>query len=129
MRTWRFWPALFLGLALLAGCSDGLAEVSGKVTIDGKPLEEGEIVFEEADQSKTPAAAKIANGEYVLKTLPGNKKVRVNASRPMKKPDPVLGAAARESMVAVEYNEKTKLTATVKPGKQSGVDFEVKGVP
>lgn len=127
-RTFALGLGLFC-LALLAGCGDRLAEVSGTVKIDGQPLEEGEIIFEEADQSKTPAAGKIAAGKYTVKTLPGNKKVRINASRPAKKPDPVLGAAAREAAVAPEFNEKTKLTATVKPGKQDGVDFEVKAAP
>ena len=57
------------------------------------------------------------------------KKVRINASRPAKKADPVMGAAARESMIAREFNEQSTLTADIKGGKQDGVNFEVKAIP
>jgi len=112
-----------------AGCGGSEAEVSGSVTVDGQPLKDGDIIFEAADGSVTPAAGKIVDGKYSLKVLPGPKKVRINASRPTKKPDPVMGAAARESMIAPEFNEQTRLTADVKGGRQAGVDFEVKSIP
>jgi hypothetical protein len=126
--------AILTGLGLLCasltlGCGDGLAEVSGTVTVDDRPLQEGEIIFEEADQSKSPAAGPIVGGKYTVQVPPGSKKVRINASRPTKKPDPVLGAAARESMIAPEFNERTRLTAEIKPGKQDGVNFAVQGTP
>ena len=126
--------ALLIGLGLLCaaatlGCGDVLAEVSGTVTVDGEPLQEGEIIFEEADQNKSPEAGPIVGGKYTVQVPPGSKKVRINASRPTKKPERVLGAAARESMVAPEFNERTQLTAEVKPGKQDGVNFAVKGIP
>ena len=78
---------------------------------------------------KSPAAAPIKDGKYTVKVLPGAKKVRINASRQPAKPDPVMGAAARESMVQPQYNLETTLTADVKPGKQEGVDFKVKSIP
>jgi hypothetical protein len=123
---------LMLGVlcpAVVSGCGDGLAEVSGTVLIDGRPLPEGEIIFEEADRSKTPAASKIVDGKYTVRVLPGAKVVRVNASRPTRIPDPVLGAAAREPMIAPEFNEKSRLTVEVKPGNNSRVDFAVVGLP
>jgi hypothetical protein len=125
--------ALFVGAALLtsaAGCAgDGPARVSGAVTVDGKPLPEGEIVFEAVDGSKTPAAGPIKDGKYEVSVLPGAKRVRVNASRPARKPDPVMGAAAREAAVAPEFNERTTLSADIKPGGQTGLDFAVKAAP
>lgn len=124
--------ATLLGLlcmALVSGCGDGLAEVSGTVTIDSQPLAEGEILFVEADRSKAPAAGKIVAGKYALRMPPGSKKVLITASRPTGKPDPVMGTPVREAFIAVEFNEKTRLTAEVKPGKQEGVDFAVKARP
>ena len=112
------------------GCSDPESVVSGKVTSEGGlPLKEGDIIFEDMDGKTTPATAKIVDGAYSLKVLPGQKKVRIQASRPTKKIDPVMGAAGRESMIPPEFNDQTKLTADIKAGKQDGVNFEVKLLP
>ncbi len=73
--------------------------------------------FEEVDKSKTPAGVKIVDGKYALQVQPGSKVVRITASRPTKKPDPVMGAAARESMIAKEFNENTTLKAAIQPGQ------------
>jgi hypothetical protein len=121
---------LALALALLAGCAGKpQAEVAGTVKIDGQPLQEGEIIFAAADGQTAPSAATIVEGKYSLQVAPGKKLVRINASRPTKVVDPVMGTAARESMIPEEFNVQTKLTADVKPGKQEGVDFEVKAIP
>jgi hypothetical protein len=120
---------LLTGLGFVAGCGVSEAEVSGAVNVDGKPLKEGDIIFEERDKSKTPAAGKIVEGKYTLRVLPGSKTVRISASRPTKKPDPLLGSAAREPMILPEFNERSTLTKDIKPGKQDGVNFEVKSIP
>lgn len=122
---------LMAGLLLMVvGClGDGLADVSGTVTMDGQPLKEGEIIFEAADNSTTPAGGKIAEGKYSLRVTPGAKKVKVLASRPTSKPDPVMGSAARESALGAEYNTNSTLKADIKPGKQDGIDFAVKQLP
>ncbi len=112
-----------------AGCGGSAAEVSGTVLIDNQPLADGEIIFEAADGQSTPAAGPIKDGKYSVKVAPGPKKVRINASRPTRKPDPVMGAAARESMIPPEFNANTRLTADVKAGKNEGVNFEVKALP
>ena len=41
----------------------------------------------------------------------------------------MLGAAARESMLGPEFNDRTTLTADVKPGTNPDVNFEVKELP
>jgi hypothetical protein len=133
MRLIRWFTApLVLGAALvpLAGCGgSATSDVSGTVLIDGNPLPEGEIIFEAEDGQTTPAAGPIKDGKYSVKVAPGKKKVRINASRPTKKPDPVMGAAARESMIPPEFNAQTRLTWEVKPGKQENVNFDVKALP
>lgn len=119
--------ACFAGLV---GCQREVeTEVSGLVKIDGAPLTEGEIIFEAENQDATPEAAEITQGKYVVKLTPGKKLVRINASRPTKIPDPVMGTAARESMIEPEFNLESTLKVEVKPGKQTGVDFEVRGIP
>lgn len=130
MRT-RFVGSLTLviAIAFVAGCAKNEAEVSGTVLMDGVPLKEGDIIFEAADGQTTPAATKIAEGKYLLKMIPGEKKVLITASRPTKIPDPVMGDAAREPLIGEEFNIKTKLTADIKRGKQTGVNFEVTSLP
>ena len=124
-------PGLVAGvLFLFTGCGgESPADVTGTVKVDGQPLAEGEIIFEAADGTTTPGAGPIKDGRYEIKVLPGAKKVRISASRPTRKPDPVMGAAAREQMIAREFNQQTKLTAEVRPGKNEGVDFDVKAIP
>jgi hypothetical protein len=133
MKTMRrLTAALGFGAALIlfSGCGgEPATEVSGTVLIDNKPLPEGEIIFEAADGLKTPAAGPIKDGKYTVTVAPGPKKVKINASRPTAKPDPVMGSAARESMIPPEFNERTRLTADVPAGgKMDGVNFEVKSI-
>lgn len=128
--TRRSAVALMLGVPLFAGCGgEQLGDVAGTVKIDGKLLPEGEIIFEAADGSKTPAGAPIKDGAYALRVAPGPKKVKVLASRPPKKRDPVLGDAAREPMLGPEYNDRTTLAFDVKSGKNADVNFDVKELP
>jgi hypothetical protein len=120
---------LALALAATAGCGDKPIDVSGTVLVDGKELAEGEIIFEAADNSVTPANGTIRDGKFGFKSLPGPKKVRITSSRPTRKPDPVMGSAARESMIADEFNVATKLTADVVAGRPNEFKFEVKSKP
>lgn len=113
----------------LTACGAPMAEVSGTVYIDGQILKEGEIIFQETDNSVTPAAVKIAEGKYSVKMLPGSKRIQIKASRPTAKPDPVMGTAAREAMIAEEFNERTTLKMDVTAGKHESVDFQVKSIP
>lgn len=120
-----------LALVALVGCGgEKPSEVSGTVLMDGAPLPEGEILFLAVDNSKSPEAAPIKNGKYSLTVSPGAKKVQIKASRPSSaKSDPAMGVPPQESMIGPEYNEKSTLTADIKPGKNEGVDFKVKALP
>lgn len=129
MKSLVSFSLLALCLGLLTGCGPAEAEVSGAVLMDGQPLKEGDIIFQEADNSITPASGKIVDGKYTLRVLPGSKVVRINASRPPLIPDKVMGDAAREPMIAEEFNTKSTLKADVKAGKHQGVDFKVKSIP
>ncbi len=111
-----------------SGCGAKPAEVSGTVTFDGHPLVDGDIIFESPDGSVTPAAGKIVNGHYLVTITAGPKKVRINASKPATKPDPVMGMMPIESLIPTEYNLETKLTADLKPGKQEA-NFDLKSKP
>ena len=124
------WFGIVMAACLICvGCGDGLSQVSGTVLLDGQPLPEGEIIFEESDKTKTPAAGKVIAGKYTVRVVPGQKLVRISASRPTKIPDPVMGAAAREALIARQFNVETKLTHDVAGARQEAVDFKVEALP
>lgn len=112
--------------AVGCGPTDKPATVAGTVLMDGQPLQEGEIVFEAADQKTAPASGPILNGQYRLEVMPGLKRVKVSSSRTPSKPDPVMGMAPVEARLGPEYNEKTTLSADIKVGVNESVDFQVK---
>ncbi len=76
-------------LALMAGCEaasiGGLVPVTGKVTLDGKPLAGAQVVFvPNGTKGRAASAACDAEGNYALITntdkgvMPGSYKVQVN---------------------------------------------------
>lgn len=68
---------LGLGLVGLLGCGGGPAEVTGAVTIGGKPLESGVVTFF-PDNGAQPVASFIAGGTYSAAGVPqGDCKVTV----------------------------------------------------
>ena len=89
-RVSRF-SALFVGLTLVAGCSDdGFGRqrysVHGTISYKGEKLAKGQIAFVPEAQGGQPASGRIENGYYSLSTLtpgdgalPGKYKVTVVA--------------------------------------------------
>jgi hypothetical protein len=70
-------------LALVAGgCAKPVSTISGAVTLDGKPLEQGTITFHPADGKGTASSTEIADGRYSLDNVPaGPKIVEVSATQ------------------------------------------------
>jgi hypothetical protein len=70
-----------LALVLVAGCGgDGTAYLTGKVTYEGRAVEQGYITFLAADGVGPPAGAEIRDGRYTIKSLTaGPKVVKVEA--------------------------------------------------
>ena len=68
----------------------------------------------------------IKEGKYTIQVLPGSKKVKIQASKPAAKIDPVMKIAMKESILGPEFNERTTLKAEIKPGRNDKVDFQVK---
>lgn len=62
---------LLLLMAVLPGCSDGpeLIPVSGKVTVDGKPLAEGTVKFIPAQGGRSARSSITENGTYQLSSF------------------------------------------------------------
>lgn len=75
LRTTSF--VLLLACALASGCDDDVARVSGLVSIDGAPVDQGVVLFRPADSKGPTAEAAIQNGSYSLSLTPGAKQVLI----------------------------------------------------
>jgi hypothetical protein len=126
-----------LGLACLwaAGCGDGKAEVSGTVSLDGTPIEEGAINFIPIDGTRGPGAgAAIRDGKYHIPrsmgVTPGKNRVELrafrNTGRKVKDPTGPRGAMTEErtQVFPLEYNDQSTLTREVSPGSNT-FDFDI----
>lgn len=118
--------SLLFFVSLGCNSAETPAEVSGTVLLGSEPLAEGNIIFEALDKSTAPGAGIIKDGKYTIQVLPGSKKVKIQASKPGTKIDPVMKSAMPESILGPEFNDKTTLKAEIKPGKNEKIDFQVK---
>lgn len=116
--------ALFAVLAALAGCDSRpkLYKVTGTVTWQGKPVENGRISLIAEDGKTTPAAAPIVDGKFELTATAGPKKVEVYNQR-------VTGFSkemqqeTRTNDIPPAYNAETKLRFEVKPADDNTLDL------
>lgn len=122
---------VLLSAAVVCGCGgDSQPTVSGKVTLDGKPLENGAISFVPADGATATAGGIITNGEYTVEVPAGAKKVEITAAkvvgqRPAYEGNPNSPMIdITESIIPERYNTKSELTREVKAGENT-LDFEL----
>ncbi len=133
MRTFAtiLLAALLAGTTLsLTGCSPPgmtLDKVSGNVTFDGQPVEEGRILFRAVEGDQRAFSGAIQNGRYELESLPGKMTVEITASRiiPGKfdESNPDEKVPMGEMYIPERYNSKTELTAEVPAGGAKDVNF------
>jgi hypothetical protein len=98
-------------LSVMGGCggdAEGRRAISGTVTLDGVPLEEGSIGFEPVERSKISSGAMISKGNYSIARQqglpPGKYRVEIHAVKPgtgMKRP-PGGGLGSEKGTPAVE---------------------------
>ncbi|WP_439623875.1 hypothetical protein [Gemmata sp.] len=125
-----------LGIAALAalavGCPDAGSRpvtVRGTVTLDGTPVERGEIVFDPATPGANGSdAGTVADGRFELQVSPGPKLVRIRATRPAKFKAAIgpSGGPLAENYVPARYNRNTELSADVAPGAANELRFELR---
>ena len=126
------------GLLLPAACSTdpradygdlGLIEVTGRVTLDGDPLDGALVEFESPDLTASSGRTDRA-GEYRLMfnseqagCLPGEKTVRISLRASGDEEDPDVESTA--SVVPQRYNTESQLLATV-TREDRRFDFDLK---
>ena len=122
-------PLLIVSVCLaLSGCGPAVSTIAikGKVTLDGQPLEKGDIAFTHSDPQFGQEAGKIVKGEYTANVHPGQNKVAIRATREIPgKFGPMGNEPAIEDIVPQKYNSATTLSAAVTKEKKDGYDFEL----
>ena len=103
--------------------------VSGHVTLDDQPVEEGEIVFLPVDERHGPVAGRIVDGEFSFKARPGKHHVEIEASRevPGTEGQGFRDGRLLEDYIPERYNTATTLSAEVTPDGENRFDFELVG--
>jgi hypothetical protein len=135
MRYFMIVLCAAVALTALAGCGQRKGVVYGKVTLDGKPLDNGDIQFvPEAGDGQTAGGIIGADGSFrVANVSPTKMKVVVNSSkvvghrRRMEEDPNSEMIEVREAAVPTKYldREKTDLSITVVPGDNQK-DFDLK---
>lgn len=123
--------AVFLAAAgLVAGCGGGGGEVSGTVTYDGKPVEQGSISFVPADGKGPTTGDAIKDGKYTVHKVPaGTAKVIIYGSKMAEKKkmynDPKADwVQTATDYIPDKYNKATELKYDVQSGNQTK-DFDL----
>lgn len=129
-------PVVACCVLVLSGCGGAKERyaIKGTVTLDGKPLEKGQVCFVPLQGTKGPTAgAEIVDGKFSIPneggTFLGKFRVEVTASRPTKKkmPDPITGRPAEvyEQFIPEKYNKRSELEAEVQANGPNDFEFSV----
>lgn len=133
---------LLAGLLVCAiGCGNSkIAPVSGRVTMDGKPLVNAMIIFEPISDDPNPGPGSKArtdsDGRFTLEQLSGDKigamvgKHRVMITAYDGDADEIPSSGSdmkpfRKKIVGDEYNVNSNLTFEVPPGGSSEANFNL----
>jgi hypothetical protein len=118
--------ALMVGITCF-GCntsdSPPLGQVSGRVTLDGKPLEKGRLYFIPKSGGRTSTAELDASGNYTLLYSLDEWGAKVDDHTVKISTEGEFGGGER---VPAKYNVESELMVKVKPGNNVH-DFELTG--
>jgi hypothetical protein len=119
--------ALVLLPLLVIGCGQSGAEVapvSGRVTLDGRPLASADVAFQPDGAQRASSGRTNADGRYQLMfkrgqpgALVGEHTVRISISREIVRNPPPIPA---------RYDTQSELRREVKAGEENVFDFELK---
>lgn len=139
MRTlvWIGFACIALLAAVGCGGTDGPTTypISGTVTLDGKPVETGEILFRSEGVAAATFAGKISAGKYSLSATAGKKRVEISSTQivPGKQDarggtpgDPISETNTADvygEIIPEGYNQNSTLTADVTPNGPHQINF------
>jgi len=106
------------------GNSDGQREVSGTVSLDGQPIENGEIVFHPVSGDGAAQGGPIKDGKFQFQATAGEKRVEITATREAATPAPD-GLPNYVSYIPAQYNSKSTLKETVQENSDNEFEFKL----
>ena len=114
----------------VCGCGANVSTISGKVTLDGKILDKGDIGFHQEEGVVVSTTRINQDGSYTIgaeaKTLPGNYKVVIIANEvSIDKGPGSVPMPTRITPLAYSNKEKTPLKAELKVGSNE-FNFDLK---
>ncbi len=117
-----------LSATILAGCNasgSGLVQVTGSITVDGKPAEGAVLLFHPEQPGSVAAGSADANGKFTLVTdmqpgiSPGRYKVTATW------PDPKLKTTAEDAMMGKSRDAPDLLKSRFVMRDRSGLSAEI----
>ena len=137
MKGSRFFvcAALVMSLSLL-GCGPAAPKelkryrVSGKVTLDSKPLTTGNITFDPGS-GEVPASLDILDGNYEGKAPVGKSTVRITATRKISMKQkmgfdgPGYDQLVDENLLPARYHNDSKITREVEANDDNNFNFDL----
>ncbi|NBR05843.1 MAG: hypothetical protein EBT92_08730 [Planctomycetes bacterium] len=120
----------FVLLCGVSGCGGNVSTISGKVTLEGKILDKGDIGFHQAEGVVVSTTRINPDGSYTIgaeaKTLPGNYKVVIIANEvSIAKGPGSVPMPTRITPLAYSSKEQTPLKAELKAGPNE-FNFDLK---
>ena len=139
MRVYPITVLAVLALGIGAGCGSPEGPelpVTGRVTLDGTPLADGEVTFEAADGRDRSYYGRIEAGEFSFESTVGLKRVRISQLERVDDPDGVPGtpgdpvgpenpAFRMEERIPARYNVQSELEVEVTQGGPNEFTFDL----
>jgi hypothetical protein len=126
MRTRLGIALVVLGIVSLQSCNKAKQNpthlVTGSVTLGGKPIEKGSIVFDPVDGHGASAMGGIENGKFTAKVPAGEKILRISAVRTTDQKDQ-YGSFISESYIPAKYDRESQIKKTVEPNDKNKFDL------
>jgi len=130
MKRWWYGVGLLLCVCLFAGgCAKKttkMVPVSGTVTLDGQPLDDGDVTLV-GDPGTVPDSLPVKAGSFSGQAKPGKKRVEIRAFKTVKPPPTATGdvTETKENYIPAKYNTDSTTTAEVTDSGLSPNKFEV----
>lgn len=120
--------SLVLSFVAMVGCEakpTPVYPVQGTVTMDGKPLPEGQVCFRTVATGALEQFD-VKNGAFAGKAQAGERRVEVFAFRTRTGDFNGMKGEVKENLIPARYNTDSKLQATVTPEGPNEFKFDLK---